>query len=440
MNSLSQYIIITLLSTLQILIIVFILSPIRFSKKEFFGLVFISSVVCLIMANISQYTINISVSIIIVVLLYYKTQNILIVLVMAVFPTSIAVVSNYIVVNIYAILGMNIYKLTEEFDKYIYSAILCITLCFIISKLIAYLMNTKLKIIEIDSVGKRFRLITLFSLFSVAFIYFNLIYREDYYPNDKVMFGSFILQLMQFAFTIYIMFYLIRSIKIEEEAKYNLQLLSQLQAYTSEIERVYWSMREFKHNYKNVLLTMTDYIREKDIDGLETFFSGEILPESKIVLALGTRIGELYNIGKRDVKGIISVKAIYAEGIGIDFSIEVSEHIDSINMYTTDLSKVLGIALDNAIESTIECKNPVVQVAVIKKSNAVDIIIKNNCEKEILNVSKLYDKGFSTKGSYRGIGLNNLKKIISKYDNVSVEISSQKQEFCLTLKILNSTI
>lgn len=440
MNSLSQYIIITLLAALQILIILFILSPIKFSKKEFFGLVFVSSIVCLIIANISQYTINISVSIIVVALLYYKTKNVLIVLIMAVFPTSIAVISNYILANTFAFLDINIYDYANHFLNYIVLTILSLILCIIISKFIAYLMNTKLKIVEIDSVGKRFTLITLFSLFSVAFLYFNLIYREDYYPDDKVMFGSFVLQLLQFAFTIYIMFYLIRSIKIEEEARYNRELLAQLQAYTSEIERVYWSMREFKHNYKNVLLTMTDYIREKDIEGLEVFFTSEILPESKIVLALGTRIGELYNISRRDVKGIISVKAIYAEGKGIDFSIEVSEAIDEMNMYATDLSKVLGIALDNAIESTIECKNPVVQVAIIKQSNAVDIIIKNNCENEIINVSKLYDKGFSTKGSYRGIGLNNLKKIVSKYDNVSVEISSQKQEFCLILKILNLTI
>lgn len=440
MNNLSQYIITILLATFQVLIIVLNLSPIKFSKKEFVGLVFISSITCLMIANISPYMINISVSLIAVAFLYYKTKNTLITLVIAVFPTSIAVVSNYIVINTYALFNINIYNITEDFYGYIFSALLCFILCFIISKIIGYLMNNKLKVIEIDTIGKRFRLITLFSAFSLIVMYFNLIYREDYYPNDKVMFGSFILQILQFAFTIYIMYYLIRSIRIEEEARYNKELLTQLEAYTAEIEQVYWTMREFKHNYKNVLLTMTDYIRERDMEGLEAFFIKEILPESKVILEANTRIGELYNIGRRDVKGIISVKAIYAQGKGIDFSIEAKDLINDMNMYATDLSKILGIALDNAIESTLECKTPVVRIALLKQSNGIDIIIKNNCDETSINISKLFNKGFSTKGSYRGIGLNNLKKIVSKYNNASVEISVQKQEFCLKLKILNSTV
>ncbi len=42
--------------------------------------------------------------------------------------------------------------------------------------------------------------------------------------------------------------------------------------YSEQIEKSYMEIRKFKHDYKNILVSMENYIQSNDIDGFETFF------------------------------------------------------------------------------------------------------------------------------------------------------------------------
>ena len=98
-------------------------------------------------------------------------------------------------------------------------------------------------------------------------------------------------------------------------------------------------------------------------------------------------------------------------------------------MDIVDISRCLGILLDNAIEAALESDKKSMDIAIIKKNTSIIIVVANSYNGDIPVISKLFKEGFSTKGENRGLGLSNLKEIINKYNNVSLDTYIKEQKF-----------
>lgn len=433
-----HYNIATLLTLSLLLISICNISPVKFSKKEFLGLIVILSIASLIASNISQYLITVVFILISGLFLYIKTKNILVTIITAILPMGFTTVCNYIAISIFVLFNIDVNEYTKTFSNYLVFVLICMILIFILSRIIGYILNKKIKLLELEILNKQLNLITISILFILGILYFNIVYGNDYYPTNKALFASCALQVLQFVFTLYIMFNLIKSIKTETEIVHKEELLKQLQSYTNELEGLYTTMREFRHDYINTLSTMVGYIKEKDIEQLETYFDEKIIPTGKSMDSNNFKLGSLKYIKIPEIKGIIATKAIFAQEKNINFSIEAKEEISKIAMELLDLGKIIGIVLDNAIEAAEVCANGYIRLAIVKKSDETNIIIINNYKLPIPPIYTLYDQGVSTKGPNRGLGLSNLKKILSKYINTSIDISTEGEEFCLNIKIINS--
>jgi two-component system sensor histidine kinase AgrC len=433
-----QYHIATLLTLCLLLISAYNISPVKFLKREFIGLIFILSVVSLIASHISQYLITISFTIIVGMFLFYKTKNIFVSLVTSIMPTGFTMISNYITVNLLVLFNINPAEYVKVFSNYVFFVFICMIFTFTTSKMVGFMLNKKFKIIELTILKKQVNLISISILFAAVIFYFNIVYGKDYYSTNRAMLASCILQILQLVFTIYVMFNLINSIKTESEIKHKEDLLSQLQSYTNELEGLYTTMREFRHDYINTLSTMVGYFKEKDMDKLEDYFNKKIIPTGKSMDTNNFKLGSLKNIKIPEIKGIIATKAIFAQEKHIDFSIEANEEIADINIELLDLGRIMGIVLDNAIEAAEVCTNGYIRLAIIKKNDEINIVIVNNYISPIPPIYQLFEKGVSTKGMNRGLGLSNLKKIINQYNNTSIDISTESEEFCLVIKILNN--
>ena len=46
-----------------------------------------------------------------------------------------------------------------------------------------------------------------------------------------------------------------------------------------------------------------------------------------------------------------------------------------------------------------------------------------------MNIEEIYEMGFSTKGKNRGLGLSNVKEIISKYEDIILETDIETNNF-----------
>ena len=215
--------------------------------------------------------------------------------------------------------------------------------------------------------------------------------------------------------------------RIQTEAKQ--KAMQDLQDYTRNLEAMYNSLRSFKHDYVNILLSLSGYIEEGDLDRLKDFFESKIFPTKNLITGEDYKLNHLSNISVLEIKSLLSAKMIYAHESGIDVTIDIPDKVESFLIDTVDLARILGIFLDNAIESTLETEQPQIGLNIIQNKTGVSIIISNRFLDNGVMLHKLKQKGFSTKIGHQGIGLGNAQKIISSYDNVLLETTMKCDYF-----------
>lgn len=215
--------------------------------------------------------------------------------------------------------------------------------------------------------------------------------------------------------------------KIQTEAKQ--RALQDLQEYTHHLEIMYNGLRSFKHDYINILLSMSGYIANNDMGELKQFFETKIFPTKNLIDQGDYKLNQLSNIGVLEIKSLLCAKLIYAHESGIDVTIDVPDRVDSFPMDTVDLARILGIFLDNAIEASPTDEQPQIGLNIIRHEAGVSIIISNCFQDNGTALYKLKQSGFSTKTRHQGIGLSNAQKIISSYNNVLLETTMQRNYF-----------
>ena len=215
--------------------------------------------------------------------------------------------------------------------------------------------------------------------------------------------------------------------QIQTEAKQ--KAMQDLQDYTRNLEAMYNSLRSFKHDYVNILLSLSGYIEEGDLDRLKDFFESKIFPTKNLITGEDYKLNQLSNISVLEIKSLLSAKMIYAHESGIDITIDIPDKVESFLIDTVDLARILGNFLDNAIEATLETEQPQIGLNIIQNKTGVSIIISNRFRDNGLMLHKLKQKGFSTKIGHQGIGLGNAQKIISSYNNALLETTMKCDYF-----------
>ncbi len=215
--------------------------------------------------------------------------------------------------------------------------------------------------------------------------------------------------------------------QIQTESKQ--KSMQDLQDYTRNLEAMYNSLRSFKHDYVNILLSLSGYIEDGDMDRLKDFFESKIFPTKNLITGGDYKLNQLSNIGVLEIKSLLSAKMIYAHESGIDITIDIPDKVESFLIDTVDLARILGIFLDNAMEATLETEQPQIGLNILQNKTSVSIIISNRFPDNGVMLHKLKQKGFSTKNGHQGIGLWNAQKIISSYDNVLLETTMKCDYF-----------
>ena len=211
--------------------------------------------------------------------------------------------------------------------------------------------------------------------------------------------------------------------------------LAAMQEYTRQIENMYSSVRAFRHDYTNLLLSLNGYLENDDITGLKDYYHQEVLPQSREITDEPLKLNQLMNITIQPVKALISSKLIYAHVQGIRVELEVHDKIDQLRMGYADLVRVLGVFLDNAAEAALETADPWIGMAIFQKEDTVCILISNTCVNHGIALSDLGQKGVSSKGEGRGLGLWNASVILKKYPDIIWEKNLQDDKFTQRLTL-----
>ncbi|MGU3344533.1 quorum-sensing sensor histidine kinase AgrC [Staphylococcus succinus] len=276
------------------------------------------------------------------------------------------------------------------------------------------------------------------------FLLTGLIILNVYLPNRIMSFADIkFLAVMYAVFIITIAILIITisfSIIRQIQYKRNMQEIENYYKYTLQIENINNEMRKFRHDYVNILSTMSEFIRESDMDGLKKYFNEEILPMQDSMQMNTIKINGIENLKVREIKGLLTTKILQAQEKNIRISIEVPEPIERIDMPIINLSRVIGIVLDNAIEASEKIEDdPLIRIAFIKNNDdSVMFIVMNKCEPNMPRIHTLFQENFSTKGKNRGLGLSTLKELTDATSNVLLDTTIDNDYFIQKVEILNS--
>lgn len=211
--------------------------------------------------------------------------------------------------------------------------------------------------------------------------------------------------------------------------------ISYLSEYSHHIESLYQEIRSFRHDYTNILVSLNESIKAKDIDSVEKVYHSVLENTDKKFYQGKYDIANLSNLQNDAIKSIVSTKLLKANNMGIDISVEIPEVIGSPNIEILDFITILSIFLDNAIEASVLAKKPSLTLAFFEDRGQQILVIENSIGVSKVNTKTIFKRGFSSKGDNRGIGLANVKEILDKYDNVILNTTSVNYQFRQEMKV-----
>lgn len=326
-------------------------------------------------------------------------------------------------------------------NKYIYSKILLLTIHLstfcLIALLLAFLLRILIKKLRESYLSLNKTYITLICVvLSISFMFFYIISQTDMSaPNSLRLYAIIFVGLI--IFLSIIVFILSMFTLREMRYKRNLQEIETYYEYTLKIESINNEMRKFRHDYVNILSTMSEFIREDDMPGLRQYFNEQIVPMKDNLETRSLKLNGIEKLKVREIKGLITTKILQAQEKEIAISIEVPDVIERIDMNTIELSRIIGITLDNAIEASESLEDALIRIAFFKEDESVTLIIMNKCKDSIPRVHELFEEGFSTKGDNRGLGLSTLKEITDNNDNVLLDTVIENGFFVQKIEIID---
>ncbi len=204
------------------------------------------------------------------------------------------------------------------------------------------------------------------------------------------------------------------------------------QVYKTEIQSMYDEIRDFKHDYMKIYSSMSVLLKENKIDELKDFFDKEITPLQSNIMQESSIGPALTLIDDSIVQGVIYNYVIKAKNGGIDFHIDVRDKIPaSEKISSLELSRILGIILDNAFEEAVKTEAKEVQFGIVNGVGTVYVV--KNTYSETPDLSKIFDKSYSTKGTEHGRGLAIVKGICDKYEEIDLSVKIQPSYFVCEL-------
>lgn len=327
--------------------------------------------------------------------------------------------------------------LTHEKLTVIFSIIYCIY-TGITTKLIGRYLHENLKVSNL-LINNHLLTAVFIDLILLVFLYiFNFSYGEHLGYNYGVIALNGIIFLILFAITAFLMYYIYKTTLAEQAYKHRMAQFENLRTYTDRLEESYGVMRKFKHDYMNILSTLSGFLNENDMESLREYYGERILPISRAFTESDTKLGTLSNIKNTALKSLLSSKFVYMMETGIKAEIELMEPINDLNMDCLDLSRILGILLDNALEAAIETEEKEVHFCMFYKDKDLYLIIQNTALPPTYAISELRSHEISTKGENRGIGLFNVEMILKSYKNAIWNTTYEEPYFTQELILMHN--
>ncbi|MBQ7137179.1 MAG: GHKL domain-containing protein [Bacilli bacterium] len=208
--------------------------------------------------------------------------------------------------------------------------------------------------------------------------------------------------------------------------------------YSKQSEKLVEEYSISQHENKNELIIIKSMVHKSNKKLLE-YLDEIIISKDNIKSAW---IRHLRYIPFGGLKGILHNKISVMKDAGINVFLDISKEIGKSNLKkltmkeNNQLSKVIGVFLDNAKEAAILSDAKEVSISIFMNTDDVVFEIYNSYQEKEIDIKSLYDSGHSTKGKGRGYGLSLVKTIVDENPMFINETKIVDEYFVQILKVI----
>lgn len=315
-----------------------------------------------------------------------------------------------------------------KYWNFIDNVLISVSIIIIISiePILKLLLKFKLSIIKVKNL--------LYS-FVIIFLFLYLIVAKNSLFANVTLEMIINLAILCFAFLLFIVIFVSDS-KNNQLKDINQQMLN----YVTKYEKIITEQGKSNHEFKNQLMVIRGYAQmnsPKLIEYLDSVVEDVNKTYSSYL------ISQLNKFPDGGIKGLLYYKLSIMEDEKIKYEINVENGVKtklkSLNINTyKNITKILGVLLDNAIDSSKQTKNKIIVVLVTKETNKVIFSIHNTYKGKI-DLQKI-GTGYTTKGRGHGYGLRLVEDIIkeNKMFKIKNEVKNDFYISNLIIKISSS--
>ena len=292
--------------------------------------------------------------------------------------------------------------------------ILFLSLLFLITKRINIILNSVVKNI-IPS--EKYKYILYFCALCTLTTYYIFLMYSIFKGSSYIRLLSVITGLIFILLCTYITVSVLKNIKLETNNKIESAKLEQQKKYILALEKNNNEIKKFKHDFNNIILGLDGYINNDDFnkEKLKKYFNSTIMNFNNNIELNDIIIAKLNSIKVSSLKSLITNKVLVAQNNNIDVDINIQGEIHDFYTDEMQLSRILGILLDNAIEASLELTDDkIIEMNIIQIDKTTDIQISNTFNNTGTPIADFNKEGFSTKGTNRGLGLSSAHEIANK--------------------------
>jgi len=278
--------------------------------------------------------------------------------------------------------------------------------CIIISKML--LVFLILMINKLFNKNKRIRTPYAVTLFFISIIVCILTFSITFFEirnnssESTLSFLTYIVILILLVVIFFSMFGLTEAFEKSQELKLVKMKNVMLENAMIETESNFELWRKSVHDYKHNITNLTVLAEKNDIEEIKNYLKQQNELFSKNLF--------YYKTGNETVDAILYSKQQIAEKNNIPFLINayISEKCP---VKSAHFASILGNLIDNAIEASLNEKEPLIEIKLISEENKFWIIVSNRCTKKHKTLSTTkYDKHL------HGIGLKSVESTVKEYD------------------------
>lgn len=326
------------------------------------------------------------------------------------YTTALFKTSELLVTLVYTILKITLW--INIMDKVVFSI-----LTFIFVKLFTINLNNFTK----QQSSVIYNLLLFISVFILVF--YNFLSINSVMESNNIPLYYMSISVITFFFILFILISssLLKNLHIKIEVEAEKQKLEQQKKYIESLEKNNNEIRKFKHDFNNIILGLEGYITSNEVNNikLRDYFYNNIKNLNTKIELDNIVLSHLNNIKVPSIKNLLTNKIISAQNNDFKVNISVEDEIDNFYVNEMQLSRVLGIFLDNSLEAGLELEhNRFLELIILKVNKTIVIQITNTFKNTNLDIEQINESGYSSKGENRGIGLISANDIITKHNMI----------------------